>query len=177
MKKPLMILVWWLAVCTLDLGLRAEDWPQFLGPRSNGISSETGLLDRWPTNGPPILWEKAIGTGYSAPSVRGDLLVLHHRFRNEEIVEAFQAATGDPVWRYAYPSEFIDPYGYNNGPRSSPLLTADRCYTFGAEGKLLCLELQTGKLVWQRDTGNDWDVPPAFLEWAVRRSSKVVFSW
>jgi outer membrane protein assembly factor BamB len=163
MKKPLMILVWWLAVCTLDLGLRAEDWPQFLGPRSNGISSETGLLDRWPTNGPPILWEKAIGTGYSAPSVRGDLLVLHHRFRNEEIVEAFQAATGDPVWRYAYPSEFIDPYGYNNGPRSSPLLTADRCYTFGAEGKLLCLELQTGKLVWQRDTGNDWDVPPAFF--------------
>src|SRR6185436_15900472 len=41
--------------------------------------------------------------------------------------------------------------------------TADRCYSFGAEGKLVCLELKTGKLVWQRDTGADLDVPPAFF--------------
>jgi outer membrane protein assembly factor BamB len=140
-----------------------EDWPNFLGPRANGISFETGLLDQWPTNGPPLLWEKKIGTGYSAPSVRGDLLVLHHRLGDEEIVECFDAATGKPDWRYAYPSHFVDPYGYNNGPRGTPLLTADRCYTFGAEGKLVCLDLKTGKLVWQRDTGADWTVPPAFF--------------
>src|SRR5439155_10324218 len=56
----------------------------------------------------------------------------------------------------------IDPYGYNNGPRSSPLLSGNRCYTFGAEGKLLCLDLD-GHLVWQRDTSTDWNVPPAFF--------------
>jgi len=50
-----------------------------LGPRADGTSAETGLLDSWPTNGPPLVWDKAIGTGYSAPSVRGNLLVLHHR--------------------------------------------------------------------------------------------------
>ena len=50
-----------------------------------------------------------------------------------------------------------------HGPRGTPLLTNDRCYTFGAEGKLLCLELQSGKLVWQRDTGKDWNVPEAFF--------------
>src|SRR2546421_7058586 len=44
-----------------------EDWPRFLGPSGNGISGETGLLDKWPTNGPPLLWEKSIGTGYGAP--------------------------------------------------------------------------------------------------------------
>ena len=140
-----------------------EDWPQFLGPRANGISRETGLLDKWPTNGPPVVWEKKIGTGYSAPCVREGLLVLHHRLGEEEIVECFDADTGKPRWRYAYPSHFIDPYGYNNGPRSTPLLTEDRCYTFGAEGKLLCLELKTGRLIWQRDTGVDWNVPPAFF--------------
>src|SRR4029453_8227560 len=53
----------------------AADWPQFLGPTANGISTETGLLDKWPTNGPPLVWEKVVGTGYSAPSVRGNLLV------------------------------------------------------------------------------------------------------
>jgi outer membrane protein assembly factor BamB len=141
----------------------AEDWPQFLGPHANGVSDETGLLDKWPTNGPALVWEKKIGTGYGAPSIRSDLLVFHHRLDDEEIVECLEAATGKSIWRYAYPSHFIDPYGYNNGPRSSPLSTADRCYTYGAEGKLVCLDLKTGKLVWQRDTAADWTIPPAFF--------------
>jgi outer membrane protein assembly factor BamB len=141
----------------------AEDWPQFLGPRQNGISGETALLEKWPTNGPPLLWEKTIATGYSAPSVRGQLLVFFHRVGNEEVVEALRANDGKPVWRYAYRSDFVDPYGYNNGPRCTPLLTSNRCYTFGAEGKLLCLDLQSGKLVWQRDTQKEWNVPQAFF--------------
>lgn len=141
----------------------ADDWPQFLGPSANGMSAETGLLDNFPANGPPLVWEKKIGTGYSAPSIRGERLVLHHRLGDEEIVECLDAASGKSLWRYAYPSKFEDPYGYNNGPRCTPLLTADRCYTFGAEGKLLCLELATGKLVWQRDTDKDWEIPPAFF--------------
>jgi outer membrane protein assembly factor BamB len=141
----------------------AEDWPQFLGPRSNATSAETGLLDKWPTNGPPLVWERTVGSGYSAPSVRSGALAVHHRIKDEEVVEALDAANGQPRWRYAYRSDFIDPYGYNNGPRCTPLLTSNRCYTFGAEGKLVCLEFQSGKLIWQRDTGKDWDVPPAFF--------------
>ena len=152
-----------LLVVVFAFAAAAEDWPQFLGPRKNGVSGETGLLEKWPTNGPPLLWEKAIGTGYGAPSVRGNLFVFHHRQRNEEIVEALQAADGKPVWRHAYRSDFVDPYGYNNGPRCSPLLTSNRCYAFGAEGRLVCLDLQTGKLVWERDTQKDWNVPPAFF--------------
>src|SRR5688572_15236406 len=141
----------------------AEDWPQFLGPRANGISTETNLLQKWPEKGPPSLWQKEIGTGYSAPSVRGELLVLHHRLKNEEVVEAFDRKTGEPRWRYAYPSEFVDPYGYNNGPRCTPSLTSNRCYTFGAEGRLVCTELSSGKMIWQRDTAKEWTIPPAFF--------------
>jgi outer membrane protein assembly factor BamB len=159
-SKALLVLASFSVSCHVAV---CEDWPGFLGPQANGVSSETGLLDRWPSNEPPIIWQKQIGTGYSAASVRGDIVVLHHRLANEEIVEGFEAATGKSIWDYSYPSHFIDPYGYNNGPRSTPLLTAERCYTLGAEGKLLCLELKTGKLIWQRDTGVDWDVPPAFF--------------
>lgn len=139
------------------------DWPQFLGPAANGISTEKGLVERWSTNGPPQLWSKSIGTGYSAPSIRNGQLVLHHRIAGEEIVEAFDAAQGGARWRYTNPSSFVDPYGYNNGPRCTPLLTSNRCYTFGAEGKLLCLDLQAGSLIWQRDTASDWRIPPAFF--------------
>lgn len=140
-----------------------EDWPRFLGPRGDNTSAETGLLDQWPAGGPPLLWEKAVGTGYSAPSVRGNLLVLHHRVKQQEVVEAFEAASGKSLWRHTYPTSYVDPYGYNDGPRCTPLLTEDRCFTFGAEGKLVCVELKTGKLVWQRDTGKDFDVPMAFF--------------
>jgi outer membrane protein assembly factor BamB len=141
----------------------AADWPRFLGPRANGISDETGLLEKWPANGPPLVWEKSIGTGYGAPSVIGQKLVFHHRIGDEEIVECLDADTGKSLWRYGYPSHFVDPYGYNNGPRATPLLTSNFCYAFGAEGMLTCLELQSGKLVWQRDTAADFKVPEAFF--------------
>jgi len=143
-------------------GAEGSDWPRLLGPLGNGISQETGLPDKWPTNGPPLLWTKALGTGYGAPSVRGEDLVVQHRLGDEEIVECVDAAIGKTRWRYTYPSHFIDPYGYNNGPRSTPALSSNRCYTFGAEGRLLCLDTG-GKVVWQRDTGVDWNVPPAFF--------------
>jgi outer membrane protein assembly factor BamB len=149
-----------LAQCAMS---HAEDWPRFLGPRGDNTSAETGLLEKFPTNGVPILWDKQIGTGYSAPSVRNGQLVLFHRVGGEEIVESVDAASGKPGWRYAYPSSYVDPYGYNNGPRCTPLLTSNRCYTFGAEGKLLCVDRLAGKLIWQRDTGTDWNVPPAFF--------------
>jgi outer membrane protein assembly factor BamB len=145
------------------LATHAEDWPQFLGPRADGTSTETGLLDKWPANGVPILWKMQTGTGYSAPSVRGERLVMHHRVGNEEVVECVAAATGKPMWRHAYPTRYQDPYGYNSGPRCTPLLTSNLCYTFGAEGKLLCLDLPTGRKLWERDTAREFQVPEAFF--------------
>ena len=154
-----------LSALLLSLGLPAcaADWPEFLGPFRDSTSPETGLLDRWPEGGPPILWQKKIGTGYSAPSVRDGILVLHHRVGDEEIVDAMDAATGAAKWTYRYPSGYRDPFGYNDGPRSTPLLTADRCWTLGAEGVLDCFDLKTGKLLWWRATQKDFNVPEAFF--------------
>ena len=151
---------------TTGTGFAAEtssDWPRFLGPTADNVSPEAGLLDRWSSNGPPIVWHKSVGAGYSAPSIRDGMLVLHHRVKSEEVVEAMEAATGTALWRHGYPSQFIDPYGYNNGPRCSPLLTSNRCYTFGAEGRLVCLDLKSGKLIWERDSAKDWEIPAAFF--------------
>ena len=156
---------WAVIVCLAALGgtSRGGDWPQFLGPQRNGVSNETGLLKAWPKEGPPLVWQLEIGTGYSAPSVLGDRLVVHHRKGDEEIVECLDRMTGKSLWQYAYSSRFSDPYGYNNGPRCSPLLTADRCYTYGAEGKLVCLRLTDGSLLWKRDTAADFNVPDGFF--------------
>ena len=141
----------------------ADDWPRFLGPRGDGTSPETNLISRFPPEGPQVLWHKAVGTGYSAPSVRGTRLVLHHRQGDEEMVECLDPASGASRWRHAYPSRFVDPYGYNNGPRSTPFLTANRCFTFGAEGRLVCLDLESGRLLWERETAKEWEIPEAFF--------------
>lgn len=148
---------------SLPLTTVAADWPRFLGPHRDNTSDETDLLDRWPAEGPPQVWGKNIGSGYSAPSVLGSVLVLHHRVGDEEIVEAMDAATGQTKWQHKDPSRFRDPFGYNNGPRCTPLLTPNRCYTFGAEGKLVCLSLANGEVIWQRDTTKDWNIPEPFF--------------
>ena len=157
MLRPLFFLA------VLTLTARAADWPEFMGPTRDQASTEVGLIDTLPAGGPPLLFDKPVGKGYSAPSVRGEVLVVHNRTGREEIVEACDARTGLTLWKHAYRSDFRDPFGYNNGPRCTPLLTADRCYTFGAEGVLLCLDLTTGKQIWRRETHADFAVPEAFF--------------
>ncbi len=152
-----------LAFLICSTSTKADDWPEFLGPNRNNRSSETGLRQSLSADGVPIVWQNKVGTGYSAPSIRGDRLVLHHRVGGEEIIETFSAVSGIPVWKHSYPSKFIDPFGYNNGPRCSPVLTEELCYTFGAEGLLLCLRLKDGSVVWQRDTRADFNIPEAFF--------------
>jgi glucose dehydrogenase len=121
------------------------------------------LLDTLPAQGPKLLFDKPVGKGYSAPSVSGDKLVIHHRVGGEEIVEACDPKTGATLWKAAYRSDYRDPFGYNNGPRCAPLLTENRCFTLGAEGVLLCLDLATGKQIWRRNTAADFAVPEAFF--------------
>jgi outer membrane protein assembly factor BamB len=152
-----------LLFAAFSISAAAADWPEFLGPSRDNRSPETGLRKTLSKDGVPVVWQKKVGTGYSAPSILSDTLVLHHRIGDEEIIEALHAGTGKPIWRHAYPTHFIDPFGYNNGPRCSPLLTPDFCYTFGAEGLLLCLNLKDGSLAWKRDTRADFEVPEAFF--------------
>ena len=158
-----IILLIFLVVPFGSINLKAADWPNFLGPSKNGISSETGLIGSWPSEGPKEIWKKQVGTGYSAPAIRDQRLVLFHRIKNEEIVEAFNVRTAELIWRHSYPTRYRDPFGYNNGPRCSPLITKKHCFTFGAEGLLLCLDIKTGKQVWQRKTAEDFKIPEAFF--------------
>lgn len=152
-----------LSLCIFTSAVAAADWPTFLGPNRDGTSPETGLLDGWPKSGPTVLWSRDIGTGYAAPSVIDGMLVLFHRDGDFEIAEAMDAASGKSIWSYKSPTKFEDPFGYNNGPRNAPLLTKDRCYLFGADGNLICLDRASGEEVWKRITSKEFDVPEAFF--------------
>lgn len=144
----------------LPIGAVTHDWRAFLGPSHNGVSTETKLNRTLP---PPLVWECPRGTGYSSPAIADDHLVFVHRLANEEIVECLHPETGGRHWQFRYATAFEDRYGYNNGPRSSPVIAGAQVYTMGAEGALHCLDLESGRVVWKRDLRATYKVRQDFF--------------
>src|SRR6059058_1124713 len=58
-----------LSAAALAAPLRADDWPQWLGPQRDGVWRETGILDTFPKDGPKVLWRSPVGIGYAGPAV------------------------------------------------------------------------------------------------------------
>ena len=145
---------------SLPAGAVTHDWTSFLGPTHNAVSTETKLTRTLP---PPLIWEFSKGTSYSSPAISGDRLMYIYRVGDQEIVECLDALTGVSRWQFKYGTVFEDRYGYNNGPRSSPVIDGGRVYTMGAEGKLHCLELASGKVIWKKDLRADYKVPQDFF--------------
>ena len=100
-----------------------HDWASFLGPTHNAVSTETRLSRSLP---PPLVWEMEKGTGYTSPAIAGDRLVFLHRLGDNEVVECRHPETGGLHWDFRYPTRYRDRYGYNDGPRSSPVIAAGR---------------------------------------------------
>src|SRR5260370_5486420 len=90
----------WFLSGILCLAAGAADWPQWRGPRRNGISQESGLLKEWPKDGPRLLWRIAdIGDGYATPAVVGTrLYILGNRGMDHEVVQALSVEGGKPLW-------------------------------------------------------------------------------
>lgn len=148
----------------LPHGAVTHDWTRFLGPTYNAVSTETKLLKQWSNDdGPKLVWELRKGTGYTSPAIQGKHLVFVHRMGDDELVECLHPETGEPYWSHKYPTQYRDRIGYNNGPRSSPVIDDDRVYTLGAEGKLYCLHLATGKVLWKRDLIREFDPMPTWF--------------
>ena len=142
------------AVLLLGAGvtLGAQDWPHFLGPDRDGRHVGPPLARSWPAGTPSELWRRPVGAGFAGPVVSEDRLLLFHRVRDREVLEALDAETGASIWRYDYPTTYRDDFGFDEGPRSAPVAADGRVYTFGAQGQLHAVDLETGAAVWRVDT-------------------------
>jgi outer membrane protein assembly factor BamB len=140
-----------------------SDWPGFLGPTRNGKSTESGLVTKWPASGPAIVWQKPIGTGYSAPAIAAGRLYHFARFGDAARLTCLDAKTGDEIWTCDHPTNYEDLLGYNNGPRATPVVDGKRVYTYSAEGILQCVNVSDGKPAWHVDTMKDFHVVKNFF--------------
>jgi outer membrane protein assembly factor BamB len=158
----------WLVVLAF-LGLTAstalaDDWPQWLGPKRDGIWRETGILAKFPADGPKIRWRTPIDAGYSGPSVANGKVYVTDRVRKVaaeepkgkkaknfgvERVLCLNEADGAVIWKHEYPCEYR--IFYASGPRCSPIVAGNKVYTLGAMGHLFCFDAATGKVHWSKE--------------------------
>ena len=148
-----------------DLGRRTDgvDWPQFLGPNQDSKSPETGILTDWPEQGPPLVWQRSLGVSYDIGSISRGRLFQFDRHGDQARLSCLHAETGELLWKWEYPTDYSDYYGYNNGPRCSPIVDGDRVYLYGAEGMLHCLRVTDGQLLWRVDTVEQFGVVQNFF--------------
>ena len=133
----------------------SESWPQWGGPsRDFRVATESAP---WPERGLPIVWQRDLDEGYSGVVASHGKLFTIGRRGDKERVSAFSADAGKALWTYEYeaplPSFMLTNHGV--GPRSTPLLAGDRLFSVGIAGTLLCLERDSGRLLWRRDLVNE----------------------
>ncbi|MBA3571835.1 MAG: PQQ-like beta-propeller repeat protein, partial [Pyrinomonadaceae bacterium] len=142
----------WAAMLLLCLSVEAAsqtkaEWPQWRGPNRDGISKETGLLRRWPADGPPLAWKASgAGRGFSSMSVANNLLHTMGLRGDREYIIAFDLATGKEAWATPHGAAYRDSRG--DGPRGTPTIDGDRLYALGGNGDLSCLDAKTGRSIW-----------------------------
>jgi outer membrane protein assembly factor BamB len=151
-----------LAICGVILcslpQLSAQEWPRWRGARLDGVSTETGLLNPWPKDGPRQIWEAPLGGGFSTVSVSGGRVVTQTKDGDHEVVVALDAVTGKELWRHRYHADYGAYATFSGGPRptsrtgprATPTIDGDRVYAMGATGTLVALDVTTGRQIWQR---------------------------
>ena len=157
---PIFALVlWWAAAA------RGEDWPQFRGPRRDGHWDETGILESFPRAGLKIRWRRPVGGGFSSPVVaQGRVFVFDVELTkptSRERVHCFEERTGKVLWVYVYEEHygewtFVPERGA--GPTATPIVEQGKIYTVGANGFVHCLNVKTGKVIWEKNLWQEYTV-------------------
>ncbi|MBS0262063.1 MAG: PQQ-binding-like beta-propeller repeat protein [Planctomycetes bacterium] len=124
-------------------------WPFVRGPRFDGHSPEIHLAEGWPESGPPVLWHRSLGQGYSSFVASADRVFTQYQTLSGQYVACLAADTGEPLWEYHYDWPF-EAAGLYPGPRATPTLANDRIYFASPVGLVGCLSWE-GQLLWQVD--------------------------
>jgi len=158
-----MKLVILIAALTMSLTAVGSDWPQFLGPNRDGASPETGLVEKIGGDGAIFSWRRKVGAGYAGPVVVGDRVFLFHFKDGQEVLEAFRAVDGSPIWSTGYPCDYDGGMFRETGPRATPTVVGDAVVSFGSDGVLQCLAVKDGAVRWRKRLQKEFEVPESFF--------------
>lgn len=143
-----------MGVVALAVAAVGDDWPQWRGPRGDGIWREDGLVEMLPGPELPLRWKVPIGLGYSGPSVAEERVYAADRVTEpveQERIHAFDWKTGRKLWTHAYECSYREVGEPKDGPRAALTIADGRLYSLGATGAFRCLDTATGRPLWYHD--------------------------
>ena len=150
------------------------DWPQWQGPDRNAESKERGLLKEWTNNDPPLAWKiKGLGGGYSGPAIAAGRIFGMSNRGEDEVIWALSETDGRTLWVTRLGPAFKQkdwPQG-KEGPGCTPTVDGERLYIEGLAGDVACLQVNDGKIVWQRSLQTDFG--GTLPTWSFRESPLV----
>ena len=150
------------AVFALTPLMAGGSWTQWGGPHRDFTLDATGLASSWPEEGPPRLWEREFGEGYSSLLLEEGRLYTMARHGDDEVVLSLDAETGRTLWKrsYAAPYHESQTQQFGGGPNATPLIVGDRLVTIGFSSVLHCLDKRDGSVLWSHDLIEKFDGQP-----------------
>ncbi len=131
------------------------DWPQWRGPKRDGLSTEKGLLSKWPAEGPKRLWQISdLGEGYGSIALAGDRIYVQGRKGDSSVVFALNRKGGAPAWTAVLGPRLDQDRG--PGPRATPTVDGEFVYALSENGDLSCLRIKDGSAAWKLNILKDF---------------------
>ena len=158
-----VVLCLYLTLSVASEATASSDWPTFRGPNGNGIAGPDPILPLWGDAGPPELWRREIGAGWSSFAVLG-LYTLAAEGEIEEVL-CLDAKTGKTLWRAPLGKRFEGQFG--DGPRATPTLDGDIVYAVGSDMVLAAVSRTDGSLQWKHDLKKMFGAPQPRFGYAV----------
>ncbi len=151
------------AVIAGGIPLAAEDWPEWRGRARAGVWNESGVIDTFPPGGLAVRWRTPIHAGYAGPAVAGGRVFVtdSRRIKANQAIEravALDEQSGRVLWTHEWETNYSGlQLVYAIGPRATPTVDDDRVYVLGAMGRLLALDVKSGRVLWEKDYVADFN--------------------
>lgn len=128
-------------------GATRADWPHLRGPAYDSVCQETGLAETWPEQGPPLVWSRELGQGYSGFIVAQGKVFTQCQTLGGQYLVCLNADTGQTVWEYRYDWAW-QPGGAYPGPYATPTFYRGKIFYTSPTGLLGCVDAGSGKAIW-----------------------------
>lgn len=158
--SALCLVLFLLAVSGCGSGNRpfSDEWPQYRGPRGDGVSHSTAVIKPWKEGGQPHLaWKHPLGGGFSGITLAGEQLLVAYGIDSSEVLGSFDRRTGAENWRCAIGPLFVEELG--DGPRATAAVDGDLAYIYNSWGHLYAIDIHAGTIVWDIALADTFKVP------------------
>jgi outer membrane protein assembly factor BamB len=140
-----------------------RDFPGFMGPDRNAQLVGLRLAKYWQKRPPRLLWRHPVGLGWSSFAVVGKIAIHMEQRGDQECIVCYDLRSGEELWAHGELARFRNEHG--DGPRSTPLIHADRVYACGATGWVTCIDVSSGELVWKRNLFEGSETKEPYFGW------------